>query len=185
MFRPARLSFLFLVCLHQKVSFRVAKARGKNSPPAAESEGRQRRRFILISIRTRCSPIGLKYPFDTSRRLHNTQLQPNTDVPAACRDQRSRDWSEAGRCGRSRGGSVGIDRSRRDPFVSRQKSPGWQRNKAPSARRLTPAGSQGPKSRERKTTTTTTNKQTNEKRGPSQWMPAVAMVQRQNPALAY
>lgn len=135
------------------------KRNGKNSPSGGGERRTSEETFHSDSIRTRRSPLGLKYPFDTSWRLHNTRLEPNNDVPAACRDQRPSDWSK-GEVGGATAGRAGVHRSRRNSFVSRQKSPGWLSNKAPSACRPTPAGSQGPKSRERKiTTTTTTNKQ--------------------------
>lgn len=84
---PADPLSLFRFGCVRKCPFKLQTQREKFS-----SGGRERRTseetFHSDSIRTRRSPLGLKYPFDTSWRLNNTRLEPNNEVLAACRDQR-------------------------------------------------------------------------------------------------
>lgn len=88
-YRPERdvLAAFFRFGCIRKCHFKLQTQRENFS-----SGGRERRTseetFHSDSIRTRRSLLGLKYPFDTSWRLNNTRLEPNNDVPAACRDQR-------------------------------------------------------------------------------------------------
>lgn len=92
------LFFFFLVWLHQKMQFEFARTRGQILLRWVGNAGCQtsssEETFHSDSIRTRRSPHGPKYPFDTSWWPFITQLEPNTDVPAARREKRWRDWSK-------------------------------------------------------------------------------------------